>query len=272
LQSHVQDMSHSIKPDSMADWGWAPFRTLPSTTLAANSGGSTAIARPGAPAASHEMTSDEARLRGELARAIRKGALDRIRGLAGRGAPLNASFDLGYGERGNCIDWACVSGWPESALLLFELADERGQGDALAQGARAGLFWSVSQGYTEVVKQLLCRGADIAQHSPVGSLKVVQGDTLLAVAVFGGRKNETLELLRHGAWEKETPPAREQLLAWASSRKPVADAFREGGVYGFDKVLAPFVCPYRDQGIYEPDYPPANPINWEAEVPFASVT
>jgi len=164
-----------------------------------------------------------------------------------------------------------VSGRPDSALLLFELADERGQGDALAQGARAGLFWAVSEGYSEVVKQLLRRGADVAQHSPVGSLKVVQGDTLLAVAVFGGRKNETLELLRYGAWEKETPPAREQLLAWASSRKPVAEAFREGGVYGFDKVLAPFVHPYRNQGIYEPDYPPANPINWEAGTPLASV-
>lgn len=219
--------------------------------------------RPGLAVTSHELNTDEVRLRGELTRAIRKGELDLLRGLVHRGVPLEVAFDLGYGETGNCIDWACVSGKPDIAIALFGFADGQGLGDALARGAKAALFWSVSQGYTEVLRELLRRGADVGQDSPLGSLKMVQGHSLLAAAVFGVRKAETLELLKHGAWEKEPDSQRQQLLAWASARKPVAEAFHEAHVCDFSHVLAPLELPYREHGIWEPDYPPAQAIHWE---------
>jgi len=228
------------------------------------------VPRPGSSAASHELTTEEVRLRGELHRSIRKGELDKIRGLVVRGAPLDACWDLGHGERGNCLDLACVAEHPESALVLLELADEQGLGDHLAVGAKSALFWSVSQGYLEVLQELLRRGADVAQHSPLGSLKSVNGQSLLAVAVFGARKAETLELLKHGAWEQESEAQREQLLTWAASRKSVAEAFREAGVCGFTEVLAPLNLPYREHGIWEPNYPRPVAQHWEAEAETAN--
>jgi len=263
MQGHVQKMSLSPRPDGIADWGWAPFQTLPSTRLAAAGGGAVSLPRSGLPVVSHELNTDEVKLRGELTRAIRKGELDQLRGLMGRGAPLEAAFDLGYGEQGNCLDWACVSGRPESALVLLELADAQGIGDALAVRARAALFWSVSQGYAEVLRELLRRGADVGQPSPLGSLKMVRGETLLAAAVFGVRKAETIELLKHGAWEKEPESQRQQLLAWASGRRPVAEAFHEAGICDFSVFLAPLDLPYREHGVWEPNYPPPPAIHWE---------
>lgn len=263
LQGHVQKNSLSPKLDGIVDWGWAPFQTLPSTPLAAAGGGAVTTQRPGLAVTSHELSTDEVRLRGELGRAIRKGDFHYINGLAHRGVPLETAFDLGYGEKGNCIDWACVCGRPDIALALFGFADAQGIGDALAVGARAALFWSVSQGHVEVLSELLRRGADVGQHSPLGSLKTVCGESLLAAAVFGVRKAETLELLKYGAWEKEPDSQRQQLLAWASSRKPVAEAFHEARVCDFSNVLAPLDLPFRDHGIWEPDYPPAAAIHWE---------
>mmetsp|Transcript_148314 Transcript_148314/g.458448 ORF Transcript_148314/g.458448 Transcript_148314/m.458448 type:complete len:234 (+) Transcript_148314:3-704(+) len=198
-----------------------------------------------------------------MARAIRKGELDILRGLVHRGVPLETAFDLGYGEQGNCVDWACVSGRPEIALALLEFADGQGLGGSLAAGAKAGLFWSISQGYTEVLRELLRRGADVSQHSPLGSLKTISGESPLAAAVFGGRKAETIELLKYGAWEHEPDQRRQQLLAWASARKPVAEAFHEAHVCDFGDVIAPLSLPYKDHGIWEPDYPPAPATHWE---------
>merc|ERR1740130_1404629 len=178
-----------------------------------------------------ELTSHEVSLRGELTRAIRKGDIDKIHGLIARGAPLEAAFDLGYGERGNCIDWACVNAKPKLALSLLSLADQRGQGECLAQTAKAAFFWSVTQGYPEVLEELLRRGADVSMKAPLRTLEMWTGEqSALAGAVFGARKAEVAILLKYGAWDYESGPQRAQLLQWAMCRKAAAEAFQDAGI------------------------------------------
>lgn len=200
---------------------------------------------------SHELNSGEAKLRGELQRSIRKGDLERLRGLVLRGAPLQAAFDLGYGEKGNPVDLACISGLPEVALELLRLADQCGVGDALAVGAHAAFFWCVTQGYTEVLRELLDRGADIGRRLSHGYLGTT-GSTALELAVFGLRKAETLELLRHGAWEKESAEKQKELMTMMRSRKQITAAFKEAGIYEFEDVeyaRAAHAMPFKKFGI-----------------------
>merc|ERR1712048_1041615 len=104
-------------------------------------------------------------------------------------------------------------------------------------------------GYIDVLSELLRRGAD------VGTPSHMNGESLLAVAVFGSRPAETRELLRYGAWERESSAQREQLLTWASSRRSVAEAFRDAGICDFESILAPLKLPFLQHGIREPDYP-----------------
>jgi hypothetical protein len=187
-----------------------------------------------------ELTTGEAQLRGELTRAIRKGDTVKIHGLLARGAPLEAAFDLGYGESGNCIDWACVNAQPALALSLLSKADQRGLGDALAQTAKAAFFWSIVEGYSEVLEELLRRGADVSMKSPVKSLDIWSTpgkQTALATAVAGARKVEVAILLKYGAWSYETDAQRAQLFEWAVCRKPVAEAFQEAGMYSAPSPL-----------------------------------
>jgi len=133
----------------------------------------------------------------------------------------------------------------------MELADTQKIGDLLAAEAHAAFFWAVSQGYLEVLKELLRRGADVAQPSPLRTLEAMQGKTALAVAVLGLRKAEVQLLLKYGAWDKEPEPRRQLLLSWAQERKPIAEAFREAGVGNFSPILAPLTLPYKQHGIWD---------------------
>jgi len=250
------------KPDGFTSWGWSPLQSLPHSPMAAASGGAVSLTRPVlSDVARHELRSTDVRLRGELHSAIRKGSIDKLRGLVDRGAPLEAACDLGYGVQGNCIDWACTCNHPEVALVLLELADQQGLGPILAMEAQAAFFWSVSQGHTEVLTQLLQRGADVSQKSPVRTTD--EPETALYVAAVGSRKEEMLVLLRHGAWERETETARQKMLELATRRKFVAEAFHEVGIGDFAEYLAPLVLPHREHGVWSPDYPKAQPTHWE---------
>jgi len=235
LQPQGRGCSRVGTPDGVTSWGWSPFRSLPVTPIAAASGGGGAVAaRPGSPWSVRELSSSEASLRGEIYRAIRKGDHITLKGLAARGAPWDAAFDLGAGEQGNCVDLACVAGRPETALVLLEIADEQGWGNALAGASQHAVLWTASQGYPDVLNELLRRGADAGQRvrseTGVGSA--------LAAAVFGLRKAETLALLRHGAWAKEPQDRREQLIVWARSRQPIAKAFKDAGIAPLDDPAA----------------------------------
>merc|ERR1740121_2154143 len=136
------------------------------------------------------------------------------------------------------VDWAAVSGKPEVALILLELADQQDIGDTLAVEARAAFFWSVTQGYLELLRELLRRGADVGQPSPLRSSDggiSDNGESALMAAVAGSRKEEMLELLRHGAWESEPEERKAKLLGMASRRKFVAEAFQEACIGDFTK-------------------------------------
>lgn len=210
-------------------------------------------AGPGSWLAVREVDDAEALWRGQLARAIRKGDLMRLQVVVRRGAGangsasgtlLNAVFDLGFGQRGNCLDFSCVVGRPESALRLLELADDNGRdagkaggnglGNALAAAAPAALFWSVVAGYLQLLRELLRRGGDPAQRwLPAASswtLPAPTGGSLLALAVSCCRAEEAAELLQFGAWEKESPEERADLLRRASLFRPTAAAFAGHGL------------------------------------------
>lgn len=231
----------------VANWCWAPHGSLPTTPTSAAAGGAVSLPMTGTQTLGsaeaglfHELTSDEVRLRGELTRAIRKGDLLTIQGLLARGAPLEAAFDLGYGSKGNCIDWACVCGKQAMALSLLSLADKKDMGDSLAQTAKAAFFWSVTQGYPEVLEELLRRGADVSQKAPLKTMDTGPGgQTALGAAVFGARTDEISILLKYDAWKYESEAQRAQLWEWATCRKPIAEAFREAGIQStVDKLQA----------------------------------
>jgi len=146
-------------------------------------------------------------------------------------------------------------------LLLLELADQQGLGDILAMEAQAAFFWAASQGHTDVLTQLLQRGADVAQKSPVRTLD--EPETALYVAAVGSRKAEMLVLLRHGAWDQETETAKKKMLELATRRKFVAEAFHEFGIGYFAEYLAPLNLPHREHGIWGPAYPKKEKTHWE---------
>lgn len=166
-----------------------------------------------------ELTAEEKRLRGDLLHAIRKGDISKLHSAVDRGAPLDSVVDLPHGLRGNCVDWACAVEQPGTALELLRCAKDRGQGEAVAVGARAALLWATSQGYKDVLKELLELRADIGRRSaaPCGG-----NQTALAVAVFGSRPTEAELLLRHGAWDHEPEESRAELLRWAKVSNPIA--------------------------------------------------
>lgn len=264
--THKAPAARGAKSDGLVSWGWASLRSPPGTPLAAAGGG---IVSHGAPVysavAEHTLSANESRLRGELRAAIKLGNIDKLNGLIARGAPLECKFDLGYGAQGNCVDWACVCGKPEVALVLLKHGDDRGIGDLLAVEAHAGFFWSVSQGHLEVLRDLLRRGADVGQRSKVKGLE--EPETALLVAVTGSRREEMAELLRYGAWERETEAARKTLLEMATRRRFAAQAFHAAGIGDFEAQLAPLELPYKEHGVWGPSYPPPEPVHWET--PFA---
>jgi len=121
------------------------------------------------------------------------------------------------------------------ALKLLELATEQSPklGEALAGNARAALFWSVVHGYADVLEALLIRGIDVAMKQPA-VLAGHGGSTPLALAVASYRPGEASLLLKHGAWEKEPPEKRLELLRKVRLRGgAMAAAFAAAGV-GFD--------------------------------------
>mmetsp|Transcript_63756 Transcript_63756/g.137161 ORF Transcript_63756/g.137161 Transcript_63756/m.137161 type:complete len:548 (-) Transcript_63756:28-1671(-) len=263
MQGHILK-EQGPSPDGITSWGWSPYRTLPVTPMSAAAGGAASVVRPGSVSSSMELSSWEVKLRGELSRAIRKGDFQYLDGLVRRGAPLNASLDIGFGEQGNCVDWACINEKPDMALRLLELADGQGIGNTIAIQARAAFFWSVSQGYLEVLHELLQRGTDPGQPGPAGPNG--ENQSALTLAVLGSRKAEILELLKYGAWDREPESSCERLTQLASARKPVAEAFQEAGVCDFSDFLAPLVLPFRDHGIWGPNYPRESPVHWEEEM------
>mmetsp|Transcript_108831 Transcript_108831/g.330950 ORF Transcript_108831/g.330950 Transcript_108831/m.330950 type:complete len:414 (-) Transcript_108831:115-1356(-) len=206
-------------------WGWSPLQSLPLTPASAAAGGAAAVPWPACVGSLHELSSGSARLRGELHRAIRKGDMDRLRATLARGAPLDAAVDLGYGERGTCVDWACVCGHPVVAMELLGLADAHGIGDALAVRSTAALLWAATMGNLELLRELLRRGADVGTRCPGPGQR-----SLLTQAVYSMRPEEALELLRSGAWEEEGKAQREHLLSWVQNRPSMAAAFREVGI------------------------------------------
>ncbi|CAE7186222.1 MCM9 [Symbiodinium necroappetens] len=182
-----------------------------------------------------EVRRERLELHGDLVKAVRKGDLFAVASLVQRGAQLDLSFNLGYGEAGNCIDWAVCCERPLVALKLLELATEQSAklGEALAGNARAALFWSVVHGYADVLEALLIRGIDVAVKQPA-VLAGHGGSTPLALAVASYRPGEASLLLKHGAWEKEPPEKRLELLRKVRLRGgAMAAAFAAAGV-GFD--------------------------------------
>jgi len=135
-------------------------------------------------------------------------------------------LDLGFGELGNCLDLAVVKGSPSKAMLLFEIADDVGIGEALATEAVAAFFWSVTQGYTEVLEALMKRGAVISQTHKVWS----SGNSALDIAVFGSRCPEATLLLAAGAWEFESEDRRKELLRWSQHRPTMLQVLKTAGV------------------------------------------
>mmetsp|Transcript_125547 Transcript_125547/g.242020 ORF Transcript_125547/g.242020 Transcript_125547/m.242020 type:complete len:828 (-) Transcript_125547:63-2546(-) len=215
----------------------SPTRSLPSrggpsplsTTAVSELGGEMSLPVASVLTGTHgELRSECRMLNADLTFAIQKGDEAMIRSLVTAGAPLEGSFDLGYGTFGNCIDWACVSKQPAMALVLLELADTKwlGLGNELAVGATSALFWSVLEGFLEVLKQLLARGASASQRSRLWS----NDDSALALAISSWRDLEAAELLRHGAWEAEPESRRPELLRLAQTRKPIAEALRKAGI------------------------------------------
>lgn len=162
----------------------------------------------------------------EMTAAIKKGDCKRISSIVKFRAPLDGAFDLGYGECGNCIDWACVSKQPAVALLLLQLAESSvpGLAEDLARGARAALLWSVIEGYTEVLRELLRLGANPGQRCAASS-----GDSALALAISSWREEAALELLRYGAWDSEPQASRRDILRQAQVRRPIAEALQRAG-------------------------------------------
>jgi len=218
--------------------GWSPLESPPVTSMAASSGGAVAFPRPGRTPSAYELSSEAARLRGELDRAIRKGDADRIQALTVRGAPLEAVFGSGDGNAGGvrtCVDLACASGHQQSAVALLRLAKDQGIDTALARESHAALFWAVSHGHLEVLRELLHLGADPGQRLCVPSNQ----ESLLALAVFSVRPAETEELLKYGAWDRESEGQRRQILSWASLRKPIALVFERVGIWAAHAAIGP---------------------------------
>mmetsp|Transcript_36058 Transcript_36058/g.64766 ORF Transcript_36058/g.64766 Transcript_36058/m.64766 type:complete len:601 (-) Transcript_36058:168-1970(-) len=224
------ETERSGSADGISRWGWSPIQSLPITPMAATSGGASAFKRPGSSLSSPPaLGSGDVRLRGELNRAIRKGDVDRLRALVVRGAPLEAKFNLGYGEEGTCVDWASVSGHPDSAIALLNLADEQGMGGMLAVASCAALYWSVTNGFLDLLRELLNRGADVGLVRRFQTSEPSES-SLLSHAVYSYQPQETMELLRHGAWEKLATSEQEQLLNWVQTHKIMNEVFKAAGI------------------------------------------
>lgn len=146
-----------------------------------------------------------------LSKAIRKSDIISVRALVQRGAPMELTFDLGYGEKGNCVDWAVSCEKPNMALVLLEIADERNVGEALAQKSVPALFWSVLRGYMDVLEGLLRRGIDVAAHRH-DVVPLSTTETALSLSITSARREEARLLLRYGAWQREAPAKRIELL------------------------------------------------------------
>jgi hypothetical protein len=161
-------------------------------------------------------------------RALRRGEVGVLRQLfVEDGARVHSmKFDLGFGELGNCVDWAVVKEFPTKAILLLEIADDVGIGDVLACEALPAFFWSVVQGYTVVLESLLKRGAVISRTHRVWS----SGDSALDIAVFGSRGPEAEALLSAGAWELESEVRRAELLRWSEHRPTMIQVFKKAGI------------------------------------------
>lgn len=183
--------------ETLFSWGWPPLESLPLTPMSAATQG------PSVFGTKQRLSAGDIRLRGELRRAIRKGDLDRIHTLAVRDAPLDAVFDLGYGKTGTCIDWACATNQPESALKLIEEADARDalMTDELVKCSSAALFWCITEGSLDVLKVLLRRGGDIDARGGdmSGRLVAPYSGSLLRHAIHSVRPEELRELLIYGA-------------------------------------------------------------------------
>eukprot|EP00927_Polykrikos_kofoidii_P026988 TRINITY_DN23910_c0_g4_i1.p1 TRINITY_DN23910_c0_g4~~TRINITY_DN23910_c0_g4_i1.p1 ORF type:complete len:760 (-),score=122.86 TRINITY_DN23910_c0_g4_i1:198-2351(-) len=158
--------------------------------------------------------------------AIRHGKVSVVRTLLHEGILVNVRFDLGYGEWGNCLDWTVVKELPTQAVELLDLADEVNLGEFFSQQARAGFFWAIVQGYTEVLQGLLRRGCNVSQRHNVWS----SGDSGLDLAVFGSRAPELEELMQYGAWKLETKERQEELLRWSRCRPTILEVFRRAGI------------------------------------------
>jgi len=149
-----------------------------------------------------------------------------VRALVRQGVLRNMKFELGYGQCGNCVDWAVVNGYSAQAVEILEIADEVDLGSHFAEGAKAAFFWSVIQGYTDTLEALLKRGADVAQTHNVWS----SGDSALDLAIFGSRPAEVEVLLRYGAWKQTSEAQRQQLLRWSHHRPFILDVLKRGGI------------------------------------------
>jgi len=216
--------------DGFASWSWSPIHSIPSTSLSAASGGAAAVKDPELLRSPHELSSGDVRLRGELRRAITKGDVSRLEALVARGAPLDAAFDLGYGSTGTCVDLACCLGKAAAAMALIKCAEERGCCKHLAEASGTSLFWAITAGQLEVLRALLTHGARVDQQ--IGRQ---DGESLLGVAILGGRSAETLELLRFGAWDAESDEQKGKLLENAKLQAPIAAAFRQAGILPEDQ-------------------------------------
>lgn len=144
-----------------------------------------------------ELEETRLRLRKDLIKAVRWSDLAAVRALLLRGAILHpVEVDLGYGIRGNLIDWAVMNEHEVAAAALLELGDERGVGGELATGAQHAVFWAVRHNFVALLRALLERGADPAQRDEVCG-------SALRAAVEQSRPEAVSALLAAGAWERE---------------------------------------------------------------------
>jgi len=140
--------------------------------------------------------------------------------LVSRGANIALETDLGYGITGNLVDLAAWRELQHIAMLILQLADQQGVGRRLAQEARHAVFWAVRHDYSELLAELIVRGADPSQTDGVCG-------SALTFAAEHSRSDAASALLLAGAWRQE--PAKGRVIHLLHDRHLLHKVDRTGG-------------------------------------------
>lgn len=150
----------------------------------------------GSPVSQESAELDEVHER-DLVKAIKVGDMIKIKVLVGRDANLLMLADLGYGIRGNLIDVAVFHRRENIALLLLQLASEKGIARDLVVSTCHAVFWAVQRDFMQLLKELLKYGANAGQSDGICG-------SALRFAAEQSRSDAIVLLLEAGAWQAET--------------------------------------------------------------------